>query len=86
MPPFADLARLIEARMAEYGVPGVAFGVSKNGHTRIQTFGVTDVGDPLPITADTMFPLASISKCMTATAVMRLVELGAVRLNAPVRR
>src|SRR5262249_52863156 len=48
-------------------------------------FGVTNVDDPQPITADTVFPLASISKTVTTTAVMRLVEQGTIDLNAPVR-
>ena len=83
---FPGLATLIEARMMEYRVPGVAFGVCKNGHTRIGTFGVTNIDDPQPITPETVFPIASISKCVTATAVMRLVEQGTVEMKAPVRR
>jgi CubicO group peptidase (beta-lactamase class C family) len=86
MSPFADLAGLIEAKMAEYGVPGVAFGVCKNGHTRICTFGVTHIADPRPLTPDTVFPIASISKCITATAVMCLVEQGRAELNTRVQR
>ena len=37
MPPFADLSELIEARMVEYGVPGVACGVCKDGTTTTAT-------------------------------------------------
>jgi CubicO group peptidase (beta-lactamase class C family) len=62
--------------MREYHVPGVALGVLRDGKTTIRGFGVTSVEDPLPVTADTIFPLASISKTVTAMAVMRLVEQG----------
>ena len=49
-------------------------------------FGVRNVNDPQPVTLNTVFPLASISKTVTATALMRLVEQGKVDLRAPVRR
>jgi len=48
-------------------------------------FGVTNVQHPLPVTDDTRFQIGSISKTMTAMAVMRLVEQGKLDLDAPVR-
>ena len=55
--------------MTEYGVPGVAFGVVKNGQATVRGFGVTNVEEPQPVTQDTVFGLASISKTVTATAL-----------------
>jgi CubicO group peptidase (beta-lactamase class C family) len=49
-------------------------------------FGITNADNSQPITAETMFPIASISKTVTATAIMRLVEQGKLELTAPVRR
>jgi len=83
---FETLADLVTTTMRELHVPGVALGVLLNGHTTIRGFGVTGVEDGLPITPETIFPLASISKTVTATAMMRLVEQGRVDLHAPVRR
>jgi CubicO group peptidase (beta-lactamase class C family) len=83
---FEQMARLIAEKMAEYRVPGVAFGVLKAGMLTTRGFGVTNVEDPQPITADTVFPIASISKTVAAAAFMRLVEQGKVDLKAPVRR
>ena len=40
--------------------------------------------DPPPVTRDTIFPLASISKVITATAIMMLVEEGRIGLNRSV--
>jgi CubicO group peptidase (beta-lactamase class C family) len=51
--------------------------------TTVRGFGVTSVEDPLPVTAHTVFPIASISKTFAATAMMRLVEQGKVDLRAP---
>src|ERR1051326_6373732 len=84
-PRFDAIASLAEAKMKEYGVPGVALGIVADGRPTIRGLGVTNVEDPLPVTAHTVFPIASISKTFAATAMMRLVEQGKVDLEAPVR-
>jgi CubicO group peptidase (beta-lactamase class C family) len=84
--PFDELARLVEERRRDLGIPGVAFGVIKNGQIQMRGFGITSVEDPRPVTPDTAFELASLSKTVTATAAMRLVEQGKLDLDAPVRR
>ena len=85
-PKFEQLASLVTQKMAEYGVPGVAVGIVKNGQATARGFGVTNVEDPQPVTPDTVFALASISKTVTATAIMRLAEQGKIDLSAPVRK
>jgi CubicO group peptidase (beta-lactamase class C family) len=47
---------------------------------------VTNLEDPLPVTPQTVFPIASISKTFAATAMLRLVEQGKLDLRAPVRK
>jgi len=84
-PRLDALAALTESKMKEFGVPGVALGILHNGTAHIRGLGVTNVEDPLPVTAHTVFPIASISKTFAATAVMRLVEQGKIDLRAPVR-
>src|SRR5678816_4023638 len=71
--------------MKELGVPGVAIGILNNGVATTRGLGVTNVEDPLPVTAHTVFPIASISKTFAATAILRLVEQGKIDLKAPVR-
>jgi CubicO group peptidase (beta-lactamase class C family) len=83
---FEEISRLITARMSEYHVPGVAFGLMKNGQTITRGFGVTNVEDPRQITPDTLFPVASISKTVAATAIVRLIEEGKLDVKSPVRR
>lgn len=80
------LAALAESKMKEYGVPGVSLGILQDGVVSFRGLGVTNVEDPLPVTAHTVFPIASISKTFAATAMMRLVEQGKVDLAAPVRK
>src|SRR5690349_7114376 len=82
---FEALATLTQAKMKEFGVPGVAIGIVYNGTTMIRGLGVTNVEDSIPVNAHTVFPIASISKTFAATAMMRLVEQGKVDLRVPVR-
>lgn len=85
-PQFEALAELVTKKMAEYQVPGAAFGVLRQGRVTLRGFGTTNVDNPQPLTPQTVFPIASISKTVTATAIMRLVEQGKLDLEAPVRR
>ena len=83
---FEGLVRLVEERMLEHEIPGAAFGVINNGELQLRALGVTTVEDPRPVTNDTVFELASLSKTVTATAAMSLVQQGRLELDAPVRR
>ncbi|HCU92515.1 MAG TPA: serine hydrolase [Actinobacteria bacterium] len=63
---------------------GLAVGVVRNG--RLEFFhghGVADIASGTPITQDTVFRIASITKTFTAIAVMQLWEQGLVDLDAP---
>ncbi len=72
--------------MARFHVPGVAVGVLHDGVEDIRTFGVTSIDNPLPVQPNTLFQIGSITKTITATALMRLREQGKIDLEAPVRR
>ena len=85
-PKFEQLASLVTQKMEAYGVPGVAMGIVKDGKVTVRGFGVTNLDDPQPVTPDTIFPIASISKTVTTTAIMRLVEQGKIDLNAPIQK
>ncbi len=80
---FERVAEIVRAKMRDYRVPGVGLGVIADGATTVRGFGITSLDDPQPVTADTLFTIASISKTVTATAVMRLVDAHRVDLRAP---
>src|SRR5215468_8523322 len=63
--------------------PGSAIGIVKDGRLVYSGgFGVLRVGDPNPpVTAETLFHMASITKPFVATAIMQLVEQGKVHLD-----
>ena len=80
-----QLVTFVPEVMEKRGVPGAVVGILHKGETRAAGFGVTNVDHPLPVTAGTLFQVGSITKTFTATALMRLVELGKLDLDATVR-
>lgn len=82
---FKTIARKIVAEMKRLDVPGVSIGIWHRRKEHTAGFGVTSVEHPLPITADTLFQVGSISKTFTGTMLMQLAEQKKVDLDAPVR-
>jgi CubicO group peptidase (beta-lactamase class C family) len=86
----AGLAALLDpvfaAGMASEQIPGAAFVLVQDGRVVLaKGYGVADVASGRPVSTDrTIFPIASITKVFTATAVMQLVDRGVVDLHADV--
>jgi CubicO group peptidase (beta-lactamase class C family) len=74
----------LSALMRKFHVPGVSIAVIHHGKLEwARGFGVRDAsGDP--VTADTLFQAASISKPITALAALRMVDAGKLNLDANV--
>ena len=82
--PFADVRKLIERELRERQIPSLAVAVAKDGDIIWeQGFGWADREHRVRATPHTPYSLASISKPITATAVMILVERGLVQLDQP---
>jgi uncharacterized protein YbbC (DUF1343 family)/CubicO group peptidase (beta-lactamase class C family) len=81
---FKDVDAIVEKAVAEGNIPGAVLLVGHNGkvvHRR--AFGERSL-EPLrePMTVDTIFDLASLTKCIaTATSIMKLVEQGRIRVG-----
>lgn len=84
--PFRQVAEILVAAMREARIPGAALGIFSDGREEHATFGVSSLASLRPVTAQTRFQIASISKTYTATAAWRLIEQGLLDLDAPVRR
>ena len=80
------LASAVLESMERNHVPGVALGVIDGDDEYAGGFGVTSIDNPLPVDAGTLFQIASITKTVVATAMLRLVERGLLALDQPVRR
>jgi CubicO group peptidase (beta-lactamase class C family) len=79
------LGELVTQVMERKEVPGIAVGVLHKGEMSTAGFGVTSVEHPLGVTDETLFQIGSITKTFTGTAIMRLVEMGKLGLDATVR-
>jgi CubicO group peptidase (beta-lactamase class C family) len=72
-------------RMERFNVPGVSVAVLDGGDIAwAKGYGVKEVGKDDPVTAETLFQAASISKPVAAMAALKLVEEGLLELDAPV--
>lgn len=81
----SHLDSLIPALLERTHVPGTAVALVEDGDVRwVKGYGWADIAAKRPVTADTIFNVGSISKTITAWAVMSLVEAGKVDLDAPV--
>jgi len=83
---YRDIAYRLDtvfAKMATYGFNGSVI-VSKNAEIIYRkSFGYADKENNIRVTDTTAFQLASVSKVITATAVMMLVERGEIKLEDP---
>lgn len=79
--------RLIRTHIRVLDVPGMQVAVAR-GERMIwsEGFGFADLESRNPVTPATRFPIASVSKTLTAAALGALVESGRIELDAPVRR
>lgn len=79
-----DYARYVKRQAIKYNVPGYAFVYYQQGETpKIYVFGNTRKNGE-PITADTVFRLASVSKSFTALMTAKLVQQGKLRWDMPI--
>jgi len=73
---------LIDKYMAENFVPGFACAIIKNnGISWSKAYGLADVENNIPMSINGIMNIASISKTITATAVMQLWENGQISLD-----
>ena len=81
----AHAIQAIEAAAAKtmrQGSPGVIIEVARNGELLFSgAYGQADLEQQTPVTRDTVFQLASITKEFTAAAVLTLVEDGQLKLD-----
>jgi CubicO group peptidase (beta-lactamase class C family) len=79
-----DLLAKVGAILQDSSAVALAVGVVRNGSLPFFSGdGLADVALQSPITEDTVFRIASITKTFTAIAVMQLWEQGLVDLDAP---
>jgi CubicO group peptidase (beta-lactamase class C family) len=81
---FEALTTKTQKLVADFNIPGAALGIVFGDELWTLCLGFTDLENSLPITENTLFQTGSITKTMTATVVMHLVERGQLELDKPV--
>ena len=74
--------RVVTVFMSKVNAPGVSVGVGNGPTVRwARGYGLADIEQFVPATADTVYRLASVSKPITAVAAMQLIERGRLSLQ-----
>lgn len=82
----ADFDAYIQRVMSDWKVPGAAIAIVKDGKVVLSKgYGLRDVKNNLPVTEQTMFPIASITKSFTVAALGTLASEGKLDWDKPVR-
>jgi CubicO group peptidase (beta-lactamase class C family)/tetratricopeptide (TPR) repeat protein len=75
----------VDAQMKRDKVPGLSIGFIKGDEVWAKGYGFADLENKLPARAESMYRLASVTKPMTAAAVLQLAEKGKINLDAEVQ-
>lgn len=77
----------VKAQMRERHIPGAAVAVVKDGRlVKAEGYGLANVELNVPATKETVFEIGSISKQITAAAIMLLVEEGKINLDEKISK
>jgi len=80
------LQDVLNAHVSDGPVPGAVALVARDDRVEVRAVGSVDADGSAPMARDSIFRIASISKPITAAAVMMLVEDGRIALDDPVGR
>jgi methyl acetate hydrolase len=84
MPTLPTLDAIFTQAVESKAMPGiVAIAATDKGALYEGAFGTRELGKSAPMTLDTVVWIASMTKAITATAAMQLVESGKLRLERP---
>ena len=82
-PANAEIDRFLRAELALNSVPGLALAVVEHGEVAlVRAYGIQSVESGQPLTANTPMGLASLSKALTALAILRLEQEGRIERGA----
>ena len=79
--------KLVKDHMARGTCPGAAIAVLRSGEVlKVGWYGLANVELKVPVTEDSVFDLASVTKPVTAAAILLLAEDGKLGLDDPIIR
>jgi len=76
---------IIQEHIKKYKIPGLGIAlVDKKGVIWSDEFGVQDTLSQIPVNSETLFCIASVTKPITSTIILKAVELGILDLDVPI--
>ena len=81
-----NLRTVLETHVGKGAIPGAVALVARGDRVEVEAVGSVDVDGTAPMARDSIFRIASITKPITAAAVMMLVEDGRIALDDPVEQ
>jgi CubicO group peptidase (beta-lactamase class C family) len=85
-PALAGFDQFVESELKKWNVPGIAITVVKDGKVILKRgYGLRDTEKKLPMTENTVQPIASVTKSFTVASLATLVREGKLSWDKPVR-
>ena len=76
---------MLQQHVHDGRVPGLVAGVSRHGQlVFLKSYGWQDIENKTPMQEDSIFQIRSMSKPITAVAVLQLIDQGKLKLSDPV--
>lgn len=82
--PFIEIDDLMNELVNQAPLAGIALGIQYKDASYTQGYGLADIASGAPVTAQTVFKIASLTKAITAAAILRLSEEGRISLDDPI--
>lgn len=77
-----EIDRVMASFLERHRVPGVSVAITDHGRlVHASGYGYADLAQRTPVTTDSLFRIASISKPVTAVAIVKLIEEGKLKLD-----
>src|SRR5689334_18251426 len=81
-PTSKEIDQLVRREMAELHIPGMAVAVVQDGKLlHMGTYGIANIEWEQPVTKNTAFQIASVTKLFTSTLVMKYIQEGKISLD-----
>jgi CubicO group peptidase (beta-lactamase class C family) len=85
--PSSKVEQFIKEEIKSLKIPGLAVAVLKDGKVDFkQSYGISNIEYQVPVSGETSFQVASVSKLITSTLVMKLMQDGKLDINSPISR
>ena len=80
-----EIAKVLNADIERGRIPGAVIAIARKGRlVYFEAFGFRDKANNVPMTKDTIFNIASMTKPMAALAALQLAEQGKIKIDDPV--